>query len=70
MVRKLEGTSGGGEEAMVEPPRPVKVSHQPRDIEMLHVKKVDFVLFIAMVINCTAQAEKTSKKKLNHCECC
>jgi hypothetical protein len=29
---------------------------------MLHVKKVDFALFIAMVINCTAEAEKKSKK--------
>jgi hypothetical protein len=29
---------------------------------MLHVKKVDIVLFISMVINCTAQAEKKSEK--------
>jgi hypothetical protein len=58
----LEGTGSGEEATVVEPPRPVKVSHQPRDSEMLHVKKVDFVLFIAMVINCTAQAENKSTK--------
>ena len=39
-----------------------EVSHQPRGSEMLHAKKVDFVLFIAMVINCTAEAENKSKK--------
>jgi hypothetical protein len=61
-VRKLEGTSGREEAMVVEPPRPVKAFHQPRDSEMLHVKKVDFLLFISMVINYTAQAEKKSKK--------
>ena len=40
----------------------MKVSHQPRDSEMLHVKKVDLILFIAMVINYTAQAEKKCEK--------
>ena len=40
----------------------MKVSHQLRDSEMLHVKKVDFVLFISMVVNCTAQLENNSKK--------
>ena len=29
---------------------------------MLHVKKMDFVLCMAMVINCTAQAENNFKK--------
>jgi hypothetical protein len=53
--------SGGEEAPVVEPPRPVKVSHQLRDNEMLHVKKVDFVLFIALVINFTAQAENKFK---------
>lgn len=43
---------------VVEPPRPVKVSQQLRDSEMLHVKKVDFVFFITVVINCTVQVEK------------
>lgn len=38
-VRKLKGTSGGEEQMVVEPPRPGKVSHQLRDIEMLHVKR-------------------------------
>ena len=47
---------------VVEPPRPVKASHQPRDSKMLHVKKVNLVLFIAMIINCTAQAKKKSNK--------
>ena len=59
-VRRLEGTSGG--EVMVgELPRLVKVSHQPGESETLHVKKVDSVLFIAMVINCTVEAEKYKK---------
>jgi hypothetical protein len=55
---------------VVEQTRPVKGSHQPRNSEMLHGKKGDFVIFIAMVRNCTAQAEKKSKNiGMNHCEC-
>ena len=37
-VRRLEGTSGGEETMVVEPPRPEKVSHQPSESEMPHVK--------------------------------
>lgn len=40
---------------------PVVVNHQ-QDLENLHVKKVDFVSFIAMVVNGTAQAENKSRK--------
>lgn len=40
---------------------PVVVNHQ-QDLENLHVKKVDFVSFIAMVVNGTAQVEKKSRK--------
>jgi hypothetical protein len=49
-VRKLEGTSGGKEVMVVEPQRPVNVSHQLRDSEMLHVKTVDF-----FIIYCNGQ---------------
>ena len=47
---------------VVEPSRPVKASHQPRNSKMLHVKKVDLVLFIAMIINSTAQVKMKSNK--------
>ena len=50
---------------VVEQPRPVKGSHQPRNSEMLHGKKGDF----AMVRNCTAQAEKKSKNIGMNREC-
>jgi hypothetical protein len=34
------------------------VIHQSSDLDTRIVKKVDFVAFIAMVINCTAQVSK------------
>ena len=39
----------------------VNVTRQ-QDLDMLHVKEVDFVSFIALVINCTAQTKRTSEK--------
>jgi hypothetical protein len=33
-----------------------------REPDMSHVKKVDFVTCIALVINCTSQTERTSEK--------
>ena len=47
-VRRVEG-------AIVVEPTPVNVPRQPRYPDILHVKKVDFVAFIATVVNCTAQ---------------
>lgn len=38
--------------------RQVNVPCQQKDPDMLHVKNVYFVTFIAMVINCTAQIER------------
>lgn len=57
-LEAVRRTSGMEETMEVEPPQPVKGSHQLRDSEMLHVKKVDFVFFITVVINCTVQVEK------------
>ena len=38
------------------------VVQQLRETDMLVVKKVDFIVFITDVINCTAQMNKMSKK--------
>lgn len=35
---------------------------QPKEPDMLYVNKVEFVAFIATVINCPAQLERKSKK--------
>lgn len=66
-------------------PQPAEsVVHPLRDPEVLIVKKVDFVVFIAQVINCTSQTNKKSNKLYiivnaakmfldllkNSCECC
>lgn len=45
-MRRVEGASGV-EDAMVIEPAPVNVSRQPRDPDILHVKKLVFVAFSA-----------------------
>ena len=55
----MEGASRA-EDAMVGEPTPVAVSQQPRDLDILHVKKVDYVTFIAMVLTCTAEMASSS----------
>lgn len=45
----------------------LNVIHQ-RDPGILTVKKVDFIVFIAQVINCIGQTKKTIKETRNHCE--
>ena len=39
-----------------------KITHESQIVFTICVKKVDFVAFIATVINCTAQVSKKSKK--------
>lgn len=51
------------EEMVVDAPVPiVNRPREPKEPDMLYVKEVDFVAFIATVINCPAQLERKSKK--------
>lgn len=46
-------------------PQPAEsVVHQLRDPEVLKVKKLNFVAFIAQVINCTSKTKKKLKTLL------
>lgn len=51
--KRVEGLSNV-DHAMVVEPAPVNVSRHLRDANIMHVKKVDFMSFIALVIKCTA----------------
>jgi hypothetical protein len=60
-IKIIEKTSDASEDMVVDASQPVlNVCCQSKDI--LCDKKVDFVAFIATVINCTAQVSKRSKK--------
>lgn len=63
-VRRVEGLSGPEEFMVVDRAslQAAGVASHQKDPEMLHVKKVDFVAFIAMVVNCTAKVERKSRK--------
>lgn len=60
-VRRVEEASGV-ENTMVIETAQMNVSQQSMDPDIVHVKKVDFVAFIAMVIHCTVQTKKKSEK--------
>lgn len=64
VVKRVKGAVGNSVEDMaVDALQPVaSVLSQSGDLDTLIVKKVDFVAFIATVINCTAQVSKKSKK--------
>jgi hypothetical protein len=49
---------------------PVNILFVNRGIlDMLRVKKVDFISFIARVMYCTMQNREKSEKNRHHCEC-
>ena len=61
MIKIVEKTSDASEEMVEDTPQPV-VNVFCQTKYTLCVKKVDFVAFIATVINCTAQVSKKLKK--------
>jgi hypothetical protein len=60
-IKIIEKTCDASEEMVVDTPQPVvNVCCQTKDTQC--IKNMDFVAFIATVINCTAQVSKKSKK--------
>ena len=64
-AREIIEGANGAEDMAVDAPQTVEIQsvvQQVRETDMLIVKKVYFMVFIAHVINCTAQTNKKSKK--------
>lgn len=61
-MRRVEEGSDAEETKVLGSETSGNVPRQQRDPDMLHVKKVIFVLFMTVVINCTAQTERKSEK--------
>lgn len=60
----VEGASGAEETMAVDAWQPVEIQnviHQLKDTDTLIVKKVDFVEFIAQVINCTVRKSRSPR---------
>ena len=57
-VRRVEERSEVEEVMIVGEETPDDAPCQQRDPDILHVKKVDVVAFIALAINCTVQTER------------
>ena len=73
VLKRVEGSNGVPEESMVVDRPTLQVAgvafHQ-QDTDILKVKKVDFVAFIAMVINGTTKVERRSRKISLWMRCC
>ena len=64
-MKRVEGLNGASKESMVvdwPTLQDAGVSFHQQDPDILKVKKVDFVAFIAVVINGTAKVDRRSRK--------